>query len=186
MIFNKGEPGDGLHAIVSGRVRIGTISHDGREVVLNILEAGEIFGEIALIDGRERTAHAIAMTPAEILFLDRGRFLPFLECHPVIGTRLLVVMCDRIRWVSNMVEDAMFLDMRGRLAKKLLGLARDYGEVEDRGTRIALKLSQQDLANLIGVTRESVNKQLRTWQDDGSIVSERGYITILDEGRLSN
>ena len=184
MIFNKGDPGDGLLAIVSGRVRIGTISRDGREVVLNILDAGAIFGEIALIDGRERTAHAIAMTPTEILFLDRGRFLPFLESHPSTMTRLLVVLCDRIRWVSEMVEDTLFLDLPGRLAKKLLGLARDYGEAGERGTRITLKLSQQDLANLIGMTRESVNKQLRAWQDDGLIALDHGYVTILDEDGL--
>lgn len=188
VIFNKGDPGDGLLAILDGRVKIGTISAEGKEITLNILGPGDIFGEIALIDGRDRTAHAIAMTRTDLLFLRRDDFMAFLQRNPELTTRLLIILCERIRWVSEIVEDNMFLDLPGRLAKKLLGLARNFGDARPHGTRIALKLSQTDLAELIGMTRESVNKQLKTWQEEGLIAWDRGYVTIHDMdgmGRLA-
>ncbi len=178
MLFQKGDPGDSLMAIISGRIKISALSESGKEVVLNILGPGEMFGEIALIDGRERTADASAMAPSELLVIQRRDFMPFLERRPDVSARLLVVLCERIRWVSDLYEDAVFLDLPARLSKQLLRLAKTYGEPVANGTMISLKLSQQELGNLMGTTRESVNKQIGAWREEGLISVDKGFITI--------
>ncbi|MDP6350932.1 MAG: Crp/Fnr family transcriptional regulator [Alphaproteobacteria bacterium] len=178
LLFQKGDAGDSLLAILNGHIKISTLSGDGKEIVLNILGPGELFGEIALIDGKERSADAHTMEPSELLVIDGRDFMPFLNARPELSTRLLVVLCERIRWVSDLYEDAVFLNLPSRLAKHLMRLAASYGETIDSGTRITLKLSQQDLGNLLGTSRESINKQLRAWQATGLISVDRGLITI--------
>jgi CRP/FNR family cyclic AMP-dependent transcriptional regulator len=184
VLFQKGDPGDGLLAILKGRIRISTLSEEGKEVVLNILGPGELFGEIALIDGKERSADASVMENAELVVIDARDFTPFLAARPELATRLLVFLCQRIRWVSNLYEDAIFRHLPARLAKHLLWLSTSFGTRTDAGTRINIKLSQQDLGNLMGTTRESVNKQMRQWTTDGLITVDRGYITVHDADAL--
>ena len=184
VLFQKGDAGDGLMAIMKGRIRISTLSEDGKEVVLNILGRGELFGEIALIDGKERSADASVIEDAELVVIDARDFMPFLAARPELATRLLVLLCQRIRWVSNLYEDAVFRHLPARLAKHLLWLADSFGSDTKAGKRIGIKLSQQDLGNLMGTTRESVNKQMRQWIDDGLVTVERGYITIHDQDAL--
>ena len=186
VIFSKGDPGDSLYAILKGRVGIRTVSEDGKEILLNILEAGDVFGEIALLDGRERTASAVAMQSAELLRVGRAEFLPFLEEQPKLCLRLMNVLCERLRWTSDMIESTIFLDIPHRLAKRLLALVRDYGRETDVGIKLNMKLSQQDLANMLGVTRESVNKGIRSLQKEDAIVYEEGYIIILDTSFLES
>ena len=178
LLFQKGDAGDSLLAIVSGHIKISTLSEDGKEIVLNILGPGELFGEIALIDGKERSADAHAMEASELMVIDGRDFMPFLHDRPELSTRLLVVLCERIRWVSDLYEDAVFLNLPSRLAKHLLRLAGSYGEKTESGTRITLKLSQQDLGNLLGTSRESINKQVRAWQAKGLISVDQGLITL--------
>ncbi len=184
-IFNKGDPGDGLYAIAQGRVGIKTVSKIGKEILLNILEPGEVFGEIALLDGKERTAGAVALEPSELLFLGRGRFIPSLLQRPQISLRMIEVLCDRLRWTSDIIEDTVFRDVRSRLAKRLLGLMESYGEAGDAGTRINLKMSQENLGAMLGATRESINKELRHWQNAGVLRQDRGFITVLEPERLA-
>lgn len=184
VLFQKGDPGDGLLAILSGRIKISTLSEDGKEVVLNILGPGELFGEIALIDGKDRSADASVMEAADLVVIDARDFMPFLHARPELTTRLLVVLCNRFRWISDLYEDAIFRHLPARLAKHLLRLAGTFGEPTDDGPRIGIKLSQQDLGNLMGTTRESVNKQMRVWMADGLISVEAGYITIRDSDSL--
>ena len=185
IIFSKGDPGDGLYAIVQGRVGIKTVSRVGKEILLNILEPGEVFGEIALLDGKERTAGAVALEPSQLLFLGRGRFMPSLLERPQISLRLIEVLCDRLRWTSDIIEDTVFRDVRSRLAKRLLGLMESYGEAGDAGTRINLKMSQENLGAMLGATRESINKELRRWQKGGVLRQDRGFITVLKPERLA-
>jgi CRP-like cAMP-binding protein len=185
MLFQKGDPGDSLMAIISGRIKISTLSESGKEVALNILGPGDMFGEIALIDGRERTADASAMAASELLVIQRRDFMPFLEHRPDVSARLLVVLCERIRWVSDLYEDAVFLDLPARLSKQLLRLAKAYGEPVPNGTMISLKLSQQELGNLMGTTRESVNKQIGAWREEGLISIDKGFITIHEMDTLA-
>ena len=180
MLFKKGDPGTSLMAILAGRVKISTLSADGEEVVLNILGPGQVFGEIALLDGKARTADATAIETSELVALDRGDFLPFLEQHSEIATRLIAVLCERLRWVSDIYDDVVFISVPARLAKKLLILAREFGvETSGGAIEINIQLSQTDLGKMMGKTRESVNKVMREWQDRGLIRVENGYIKLL-------
>jgi CRP/FNR family cyclic AMP-dependent transcriptional regulator len=186
VIFQKGDPGASLMAVLHGRVKIGAYSEDGKEIILNIVEPGQIFGEIALLDGKQRTADATAMGPTTLLVLDRRDFIPFLERNPKIAVRLIEVLCERVRRTSEMVESVAFLEYSARLARLLLRLAENYGEESEDGVRINLRISQQDLGNLIASTRESVNRQLNAWAEEGIVELERGQITILDSDALED
>ncbi len=185
VLFRKGDAGDRLYVVLSGRISIGTTSEAGKEVVFNVLGRGEVFGEIALLDGKARTADATAMAESHLLVLDRADFMPFLERHPEVAARLIAVLCERVRWVSESYEDALFMELPARLAKRLLVLAQSHGEPgEGKTTRIEFPLSQQELANMAGVSREAVNKLLRAWQSEGLIAQDKHHVTILDPARL--
>jgi CRP/FNR family cyclic AMP-dependent transcriptional regulator len=183
-VFLKGDPGTAMMAVLSGRVRICSYSAEGREVVLNVIGPGEVFGEIALIDGGERTADAFAMEAAELLVLSRRDFLPFLYRNPEVCVRLLEVMCQRLRWTSEQLEDVNFLDLRCRLAKRLIYLSDHHSEPTGADQRMGVRISQNLLASMIGTSREAVNKQLRSWEERGMIDVRRGSITVLDRERL--
>ncbi len=183
-IFVKGDPAAGMMAVVGGRVRIVTYSADGKEVVLNVINPGEVFGEIALIDGGERTADAVAMEPTELVVLDRRDFLPLLERNPELCIKLLKMMCQRVRATSEQIEDFSFLDLKARLAKRLVALSESHGEAAAEGVKIGMRLSQRELAAMMGTSREAVNKQLRAWQEEGLIIVKRGSITLLETARL--
>ena len=183
-VFLKGDPGTSMMAVLSGRVRISSDSFDGREVVLNVISAGEVFGEIAMIDGGERTADAVAMEPTELLVLNRRDFLPVLARNPDVCMKLLELLCRRLRWTSEQMEDINFLDLRSRLAKRLIYLADHHGEPNGGGDRKTVRISQQLLANMVGASREAVNIQLAAWKEDGVISCRRGWITVLDRAQL--
>lgn len=178
VIFNKGDPGDRFYAIIEGQVGINTVSQEGKAIFLNILEAGEVFGEIAVIDGKERTAGAVAMAPTQLLKVGRAEFLAFLERRPKLCIRMMAVLCRRLRWTSDIIEDTIFLDIPRRLAKRLLTLVERQGETVEAGQRIRTKLSQEDLGQMLGATRESVNKGLRSLLQSGAIGYDEGHIVI--------
>ncbi|HJS30960.1 MAG TPA: Crp/Fnr family transcriptional regulator [Alphaproteobacteria bacterium] len=183
-IFLKGSPGHGMMAVLSGQVRISAPSPEGKEIVLNLIGPGEVFGEIALLDGHDRTADASAMIDCELLVLERRDFIPFLERHPEVCIRLMEVLCARLRRTSEQVEDVLFLELPARLAKTLLRLAKEHGHTTPAGQVIDLKLSQRELGNLTGATRESVNKQLKEWERDGILRLENGAIVVTSASRL--
>ncbi len=181
VIFHKGAPGECLYAILAGRVGINTLSDEGREIFLNIMEPGQVLGEIALLDGRERTAGAVAMAPTKLLRADRKDFIPFLQKHPALCIRMMEMLCERVRWISDIIEDTIFLNIPRRLAKRLLKLIRDHGSPSREGIKLEIKLSQEELGNMLGATRESTNKSLRLLQDQGVITYDRGgYIIVTD------
>jgi len=182
-IFHKDDPGLGLMAVVEGRVRISSTSIEDREVTLNIIERGEIFGEIALLDGGPRTADATAMEPTRLLVLDRRDFLQLLRRRPEAATKIIHVLCDRIRRTTEQLEDSTFLLQSARLAKTLLRLAERYGE---NGTHVDLKLSQRELGTLVGMRREAMNRQLGKWRELGIIAIEDGRISVLDAEALES
>ena len=184
VIFQKGDPGTSMMAVLSGRVRISAYSEDGREIILNMVDPGQLFGEIALLDGKERSADATAMGKTELLILDRRDFLPFLERNPKIAVRLIEVLCSRLRRTSEMVESIAFLDFGARLARLLIQMSDHYGKETESGLLIDLRISQADLGNLIASTRESVNRQLSTWAQEGVIAIDQGRITLLDREAL--
>lgn len=180
-IFQRGDPGTSLIAVLEGQVRIGVCSEDGKEVTLGIVGRGELFGEIAVIDGHGRTADATAMTGCRLLVLDRRDFLPFLERHPRFAVRLLQILCARMRKATDVCESLALLDIPMRLARLLLQLAREHGDpTPEGGRRLALKLSQQEMGNLVAATRESVNKHLKAWEAEGLVSLDQGYVVIND------
>ncbi|HUK59106.1 MAG TPA: Crp/Fnr family transcriptional regulator [Stellaceae bacterium] len=171
-IFHKGAPGLGLLAVVKGKVRISSIGPDGNQVLLNVMNEGEVFGEIALLDGKERSADAIAMTDCELLTIDRRDFVPFVRANPEVALRLMSVLCERLRRTTEQIEDMIFLDAPQRIAKKLLQLAGAGNST--------INLSQRELGSMIGLSRESINKQLAHWQQDGVVRLEQGTIVLVD------
>ena len=177
-LFHKGDEGSQVYIVVSGRLRVATTSADGDDVLFNILDPGEVFGELALLAGGERTATVTAIEDCELVGLDRRDFLPLLRRNPDLAVRLLEIVAERLRRISEFVEDTVFLSLSARLAKKLAALAREYGRETSEGIRIELKVSQQELGHMVGTSRESVNKQLRVWQDAGILENEGGYVTI--------
>lgn len=184
LIFSKGDPGDCVYAILRGRVAIETVSEDGKIALLNMLGPGDLLGEIAAIDGNDRTAGARTLTAATLLRIDRGDFMSFLEQHPRASLKVMVLLCSRLRWTSTTIEDMTFLAVPQRLAKRLLRLGRQYGVDVGTGTKIAEPVSQESLAQMLGVTREFVNRCLRYLQDRQAIRYEQGHIVIVDRQLL--
>ena len=184
VIFQRGDAGSSIMAVVRGRVRIGAVSQDGREVTLNIISPGEVFGEIALLDGKPRSADATAIEETTLLVLERRHVLPFLAANPDFALRLLAVLCDRLRRTSVAMEDMALLDLPERLARLVLKLADDFGRKAEGGIRIDIRLSQKDIGNLIASSREGTNKQLRQWQAEGVLERQGGYILLRNPATL--
>lgn len=177
-IFQQGDPGSSMMAVLSGRVRIGAISLDGKEITLNMIDAGEVFGEIALLDGKARSADAIAIEATHLLTIERRHFVPYLKGDLGLALRLLSVLCERLRQTSETLGDLVMFDLPARLGRTLMKLAGDYGRPSGSGIRIGIKLSQSDLSRLVASSRESVNKQMRAWEDEGLVVKEGGLLVI--------
>jgi len=175
-IFAKGDRGGSLFFVVRGTVKIGVTSADGRGAVFNFINENEIFGEIALLDGLERTADALANTDCELLVIDRRDFIPFLQQHPPLATKLIELLCARIRWISDHVEQVIFPELSVRLAKALLRLA----EKQKPTTSPRLLITQQEISEMVGMSRETINKQLQEWVDQKLIQIQRGAIILID------
>jgi len=178
-IFHKDDPGSVLYVIKEGQVKIATTSPEGEEVILAILTDGDFFGELSLLDESPRSASAIAMASTQSLVLHRKDFVDFLTRYPELVSDILAALSRRLRGTDALVEDAIFLDLPARLAKRLLQLAASHGTKTGEGLEINLKLTQQDIANLVGATRVAVNKQLRRYQNLGVIKMSRNRIIIL-------
>lgn len=178
-IFSKGEPGTSLFAILEGQVKVISFSAQGKNAVFNILSEGDIFGEIALLDGGERTADVITVTDCKLLVIERRDFLPLVHSRPDVSQKLIEVLCARLRNTSRQVEEVMFLELPAKLAKTLLRLsAATPGEKK-------ISLTQNELAQIIGASRESTNKQLRDWEQRKWIRLERGGLVVLAPGALA-
>jgi CRP/FNR family transcriptional regulator, cyclic AMP receptor protein len=180
-IFAKGDAGTALIAVLWGSVKISVSTNGGHEAVLNIINPGQAFGEIALLDGRPRTADAVAMTDCELMVIDRRDFIPVMRREPDVALKLIETLCARIRRTSEQVEDLMYLSLPARLAKTLLELT---GGLEVLTTQRNVRITQQNLSNIIGMSRESTNKQLRAWQERKWVRLERGGIVLMNAGAL--
>ena len=180
MIFAKGDPGTCLFAVVSGVVQVASASSEGKSVVLNQIGPGEIVGEIALLDGEPRTADATAFSDCRLMVIERRDFLPMLRSHPDVAIKLMELLCARLRRTSEQVEDLMFLDLRGRLTKTLLRLAKESADGD------AITISQTDLSQVVGMSREMINKQLQAFVRDGLIEIERRRIVLLRPEALAS
>jgi CRP/FNR family transcriptional regulator/CRP/FNR family cyclic AMP-dependent transcriptional regulator len=183
IIFHKGSPGQTMYIIESGKVRIFILSESGQEISVNIYGPGDVFGELALLDGLPRSAGAVAMEKTVTFTLHRDDFLRHLEASPRMARSIMEVLSTRVRYTTDYAESLAFLDVYGRVAAKLLELADRYG-VQKEGIEIELRLTQAELASWVGTTRESVNKVLGTFRDYGLIEVEGQRITILDQPGL--
>ena len=178
VIFRKGDPGHSMMTVLKGRIKVSSSSPEGKELVLAVLAQGEILGEMAVLEGKPRSADATALEATELLLLDRRDFIPFLERNPKICIRMLALLSDRLRRTSELLEDRAFLSLPARLAKTLLDLARSQGRELEDGVRIDFTMSQGNLGALLGASRESVNKQLAAWRNEGLIDMRRGFVVI--------
>ena len=183
VIFLQGDPGTSLYLIETGRVKIVLTSPEGKEFVLTRLGPPEFFGDLALLDGEPRSADAVAEAPSQLLLLRREDFLGYVEARPRVATKLLAVLSRRLRRNAQLLQDAAFLDIPGRLARVILELAEVEGQPGGAGL-VAPRLTQAELAGMIGATRESVNKWLRSYERRGLIRCERGLITVLSPAGL--
>lgn len=178
LIFSKGDVATQLFFILDGRVKVSALSQDGKEIIFAILGPGELLGELAVIEGTEHSSSVWTLEPTELLSFGRRDFLALLHNQPSFALSLLMTVCSQLRKTSELVEDISFLPLPVRLAKRLLALARSYGIPSSQGIRIELHLCQQELANMVNTTRESVNKQLAVWHKEGLISTRKGYVAI--------
>jgi CRP-like cAMP-binding protein len=178
LIFARGTPGRSMMAVLSGGVRISTTSPNGREVVLAILNPGEVFGEMALLDGGERTADAIALSDCGLLVIDQRDFIPFLESRTDLCIRFLRLLSQRLRRTDELVEMALFERLETRLAKALIQLATDTSDEHQPIPPVILRVSQQELSDIVGAARENVNRVLRTWQREGLLELGKRRVVI--------
>lgn len=184
IVFHKGDPGETMYLITEGQVKVVLPSDSGDEALLEVLDPGDFFGELSLLDGQPRSATIVATEPTETVVLRRDTLLKAIRANPEVAIHLLQVLCQRLRETDEFVGDTVFLDVPGRVAKKLLELADAYGERTPRGTVIALRLTQQDLARMVGATRESVNKHLGAYRARGIIDVDRQRFVILKRDEL--
>jgi CRP/FNR family cyclic AMP-dependent transcriptional regulator len=183
-LFHRGDEGTQIYVIATGKLKVLSTSVDGDDVMFNITGPGEMIGEVALFSGRPRTATVTAIEASNLLVLDRRDFLDCVRREPEVAIKLLGVLGEHIGRMSELVEDMLFLNLPVRLAKKLLRFARTDGEKTAEGWRINLKLSQEEWGDLVGTTRESVNKQLRAWSEEGVVRTDAGYLVILQPKAL--
>jgi CRP/FNR family cyclic AMP-dependent transcriptional regulator len=179
IIFHQGSLGQTLYIIESGKVRIFLLSESGQETTLNIYGAGDVFGEFSLLDGLPRSAGAVAMEKTVTLTLSREDFLRHLEACPQMALSIMQLLTLRLRFTTAQAESLAFLDVYGRVAMRLLDLAGRYG-TEKGSIELDLHLTQAELATWVAATRESVNKVLGAFRDQGLIAVEGQTITILD------
>ena len=169
-------------AVGEGRIRISAGPTHGRELSYNIMEPCVTFGEIALLDGGPRTASATASEATDLVSIRRDHLFALLEREPKVALELLKLCGTRLRWTSGLVEDAFFLDAPARLAKRLLSLAELHGQRSKTG--VTLKISQEDLATFLSVSRQVVNQHLQGWKAKGWVALGRGSVTVRDEGAI--
>jgi CRP/FNR family transcriptional regulator, cyclic AMP receptor protein len=181
VIFHAGDPGDALFVIVSGEVKIAVPSESGEEAILATLHQGDVFGELALLDGAPRSATAAALVATETVVLPRDKFRELVATEPVIRDALLASLAGELRRLTTHVEELHFLDMTGRLAARIVRLATESGPPDDDGTiRLRASLTQTELASMVGCTRQSVNKLLGQFSDTGLVRLDREGIVVTD------
>lgn len=178
VVFNQSDPGDALFGVLSGRIRISTSAAGGREMFLNIMEPGDSFGEIALLDGQPRTATATAMTATELLTITRAQFQPLLARSPELTDHLLKLLCSRLRWVCEFAEESALHSVPARLARRLLSLGKLHGH--GPAGNLELKVSQEEMAHFLGLSRQIVNQHLQEWKVQQWVALGRGRIRILN------
>ena len=183
-LFNEGEPGDRVYVITDGKIKLGRSSQDGRENLLAILGPGEMFGELSLFDPGPRTATATAVSDAVLIGLGHDDLQQWLAGRPEVAQMLLRALAQRLRRTNEALADLVFSDVPGRVAKALLDLSTRFGRPTEGGVLVAHELTQEELAQLVGASRETVNKALADFATRGWIRLEARAVVLLDVERL--
>ena len=184
-LFNEGDPGDRLYVVTEGKIKLGRTAPDGRENLLAILGPGEMFGELSLFDPGPRTATATAVTDATLVGVGHDDLQPWLTGRPEVAAHLLRALAQRLRRTNEAMADLVFSDVPGRVAKALLDLARRFGVQSEDGVHVTHDLTQEELAQLVGASRETVNKALADFASRGFLRLEARAVVLLDVERLS-
>jgi CRP/FNR family transcriptional regulator, cyclic AMP receptor protein len=185
LIYAPGDTADQLCGVAAGRVRFSAVTPDGREILVRLFEHGDWFGYVSLLAGSKRRFQARAVGPTTLLLVPAPRFRALLEREPRLYENLLRLMSLNLQQAFEFIEDTMFLPLAARLAKRLLELARAYGEPTAIGTRITLHLPQQDLGRMLGVSRQMVSSELRAWKARGWVQVEYGRLVLCDPAALA-
>lgn len=180
IVMQKDEPGHSLFIVERGSVRIYVPSAQGNDLILAVLGPGDFFGDISLLDGRPRSASAAVAVDTTLLMLERSDFIALITRRPAAAMAVLEAVARRLRETDEMASDLAFLDVAGRLAKRLLDLASAHGVERGGGVLIDLPVTQEEMANMIGVTRESVNRNLSDFKRLGLISSQGRRIIVRD------
>jgi len=184
-LFNEGDPGDRLYVVTEGKIKLGRTAPDGRENLLAVLGPGEMFGELSLFDPGPRTATATAVTDATLAGVGHDDLQPWLTGRPEVAAHLLRALAQRLRRTNEAMADLVFSDVPGRVAKALLDLARRFGVQSEDGVHVTHDLTQEELAQLVGASRETVNKALADFASRGFLRLEARAVVLLDVERLS-
>ena len=184
-VFSEGEQGDTLYIVLTGKVKVGRRAADGRENMLSVMGPSDMFGELSLFDPGPRTATATVLTDARLASLAHSDLRPWISDRPEIAEQLLRVLARRLRRTNDALADLIFTDVPGRVAKALLGLAERFGTQEGEGVRVHHDLTQEELAQLVGASRETVNKALADFASRGWMRVDSRAVTILDADRLA-
>ncbi|GIX47945.1 MAG: Crp/Fnr family transcriptional regulator [Candidatus Tectimicrobiota bacterium] len=179
-IFHIGDPGNALFILKSGLVKVTIEDRHGREMILRMLYPMDFFGEMSLIDGMPRSATIVAQEPSTALILYRDHFLHIIDKSPRILLHIAAVLSRRLRKVNELIYSLAFSDVYGKVARVLLTLAAEKGRATEEGTVIDMRLTQQELAELAGMSRETMTRTLRDFQQAGCLRVESGIITILE------
>ena len=184
IIYRRGEPGDSLMVVLRGRIKLSNVNLSGKEIVLHFLVPGNIYGEIAALDGRERAANAVALEETEIFLIYARDLMPTLKAHPEAMFEVIRGLCEKVRAGAALIEDST-LEMRARVARGLQRLAQHHGRSGAVGTSLQLALSHAELGNYFGLSRANVSRQLSQLREANVITIEGAQIVILDEDGLT-
>lgn len=183
-VFDEGDSGDTLYVVLAGKVKLSRSSADGRESLLMVLGPGEMFGELSLFDPGPRLSSATAVSASDVISLGHDNLVSFLHGHPQVAMQLLAGMAHRLRRTNEGLSDLVFTDVPGRVAKALLDLAAKFGRRTEEGVRVTHDLTQEELAQLVGASRETVNKALADFASRGWLRLGAKSVVLLDVERL--
>lgn len=184
VLFNEGDSGDRLYILLTGKVKLGHTSVDGRENLLAVLGPGEVVGELTLFDPGPRSTTATAVATTELLALEHNQLMGFIDSHPTLAKDMLRALAVRLRRTNIALADLVFSDVPGRVAKTLLDLAERFGAPTEDGIHVPHDLTQEELAQLVGASRETINKSLAEFVSRGWIRLEGRAVTLIDVERL--
>jgi len=183
-LFDEGDPGDRLYVVLDGKMKLHRTSADGRENLISLMGPGEMFGELSLFDPRPRTMSASAVTEARLAALAHDGLRSWLTARPDVAMHLLAALARRLRRTNEVMSDLVFTDVPGRVAKALLDLAARFGSQQDEGLQVNHDLTQEELAQLVGASRETVNKALADFVARGWIQLQPKSVLLIDTERL--